>query len=197
MPASRGGVAMIPSARGWLEGLRQFAAEYRLRRPVAASPASAAELAAQRTILATHLAVWIESDALALPEHCGIALTTSGVGLAVAEDVLLRDEPLAASLRPRIAAVREIEYRMWTKDHPDPDHALHVNHWSWIKAPVPQRRWWEFQRHPLRAGEQYWLHRTGTSGPGGRETRSSHLWKWDGTRATLLEAFFPERVDAL
>jgi len=94
-------------------------------------------------------------------------------------------------------AVREIEYRMWTKDHPDPGHLLHVNHWSWIKAPVPMQRWAEFKRHPLREGEAYWLHRTGTSGPGDHASRHAHLWKWTGRQAVLLEAFIRERIDAL
>jgi len=186
---------MSPSAAAWLAGLREFAGQFRRSKPLAELPVR--EAAAQRTILAAHLSTWFDAEAPRLPQTHGIALTTSDTGLGVVADVLGRGEPWAEALRHRVAAVREIEYRLWTKDHPDPDHALHVNHWSWIKAPVPRQRWHEFRGFPLREGEDYWLHRTGTSGPGAEETRRAHLWKWTGAQAVLLESNVREGVDAL
>jgi hypothetical protein len=186
---------MDPTAARWLDGLRAFAAEYRTQRPVVA--ASSPEQLGQRPILATHLSMWIDSEAAAIPATHAIALTTSDVGITVADDALARNEPLIASLRRRLLAVREIEYRLWTKDNSDADRALHVNHWSWIKAPVPPQRHHEFQAWPLQSGEAYWLHRTGTSGPGTAESRHAHLWKWTGSHAVLLKPFISERVQSL
>jgi hypothetical protein len=186
---------MDPTAARWLDGLRAFVAEYRAGRPVVA--ATSPEQVGQRPILATHLATWIDGEAAALPATQAIVLTTSDVGITVADEALARDEPLTASLRPRILAVREIEYRLWTKDNSDPGRALHLNHWSWIKAPLPPQRHGEFRAWPLRPGEAYWLHRVGTSGPGTAESRHAHLWKWTGSHAVLLKPFIRERVESL
>ena len=112
------------------------------------------------------------------------------------DEALARDEPLRASLREQIVAVTEREYRDWAHAHPDPDHQFHVNHWNWVKTSVPAARDGEFAAHPLAAGESYWLHRTGTTGCGA-ERRMCHLWKWNGTVATLLQPFVTERVRRL
>jgi hypothetical protein len=186
---------MNPTAARWLEGLRDFVARYRASRPVLA--AATPEQRGQQPILATHLATWIDGEAATLPITHAIPLTTSDIGVVVIEECLTRPEPLIASLAPRILPVREIEYRLYTKAHPDPDRAFHLNHWSWIKAPVPQQRHAEFHAWPIQAGEAYWLHRTGTSGPGEAESRHTHLWKWTGSHAVLLKPFIQERVEAL
>ena len=186
---------MNPSAAASLDGLREFATAYRADKPLAVSAGPEAD--AQRAILAAHLATWIDGEAARLPSSHAIAITTSDLGIPVVNDVFASDEPLSASLRSRVVAVREIEYRLWTKDNPDPEHALHVNHWSWIKAPVPRQRWHEFNAFPLREGEAYWLHRTGTSGPGATAVRHAHLWKWTGSHAALLRPFIQERISAL
>ena len=186
---------MTPSAARWLEGLRDFVATYRAGRPVV--EATTPEQVGQRPILATHLAMWIDGEAATLPTTHAIVVTTSDSGIAVASEFFAREEPLISSLRPRILPVREIEYRLYTKDHPDLDRTLHVNHWSWIKAPVPPQRHAEFRQWPIQAGEAYWLHRTGTTGPGGAESRHAHLWKWNGSHAVLLRPFVEERVAAL
>lgn len=187
-------IGMLPSAARWLEGLREFVVRYRAERPVL--PATTPERVGQRSILATHLSTWIDGEAAALPATHAIAITTSDVGIVVVEECLSRREPLTESLRPRIVAVREIEYRLWTKDHPDAERMLHVSHWSWIKAPVPPQRHGEFHAWPLQPGEAYWLHRTGTSGPGPGECRHAHLWKWTGSHAVLLAPFIRD-VDPL
>lgn len=186
---------MTPTAARWLEGLRDFVARYRAGRPVL--PGTTPAQLGQRPILATHLATWIDSAGVAIPSTHAIVLTTSDIGIVVAEEFLSRREPLIESVRLRILPVREIEYRLWTKDHPDPDRLLHVNHWSWIKAPVPHQRHAEFCAWPVQPGEDYWLHRTGTSGPGSSECRHGHLWKWNGSHATLLKPFIQERVESL
>ena len=190
-------------SRHWLAGLREAVATARR----AAGPAgrlgiSPSQEAAERTILSAHLVTWLENELpTLLADRVGhddpaIVITTSPLGLAVVEATLLRDEPLMRSLRDRVVAVTEREYRAWTKDHPDPDHRLHVNHWSWIKTQVPEARRHEFAAYPLAPGEHHWLHRTGTTGCG-RERRFCHLWKWNGTTAALLKPFFPEAVRRL
>lgn len=176
---------MTPAATRWLGAFRDFVGGCRAARPVVA--AAAPERIAEQSILAAHLSTWLDDEAVRLPETHAIVLTTSDVGIVAAELVFSRGDPLAASVGRRTIAVREIEYRLWAKDHPDPDRALHVNHWNWIKAPVPEQRHAEFKAWPLQSGEAYWLHRIGTSGPGPAESRQAHLWKWTGSHAVLLQ----------
>jgi len=189
-------------AFAWLDGLREFAADA-TRRPRAAAETSPAQRAAERAVLAAHLVTWLDGAMEPLLAERGperhppaIVLTTSAAGLAAAADVLGRDDPLTRERRPRFAAVTELDYRLWCHRHPDPDHRLHVNHWSWIKTRVPEQRWPAFARHRLGPGECYWLHRTGTVGAG-NERRFCHLWKWNGVMAVLLEPFVAERVGGL
>ncbi len=190
-------------SRHWLAGLREaVATARRAAGPAGQSGISGSHESAERTILAAHLVTWLENELPTLlgdragDDHPAIVITTSPVGLAVVDETLLRDEPLMRSLRERVVAVTEREYRGWTKDHPDPDHLLHLNHWSWIKTRVPEARRHEFAAYPLSPGEQHWLHRTGTSGCG-RERRFCHLWKWTGSTAALLKPFFPETIRRL
>lgn len=203
---------MNPASREWLAGLRQRIADERCG-PGPAGPTrqpapTAAAVAAERMILAAHLVVWLENELLTLLDarraalassadpYPAIVITTSPVGIDVVADMLARDEPLVATLRDSIVAVTEREYRDWTKEHPDPEHLLHVNHWSWVKTAVPEARRREFSRFPLAAGEAFWLHRTGTMGCG-MERRFCHLWKWNGAAASLVEPFVEERVRRL
>jgi hypothetical protein len=188
-------LGMTPAAARWLDGLRDFVDRYRHGRPVPES--FAPDELGQRSILATHLATWIDGEAAALPGTHAILWTTSDVGIVVAAEVFSRADPLIEGLRPRVVPIREVEYRLYTKDHPDPDRAIHINHWSWIKAPVPRQRHAEFRAWPLQPGEAYWLHRTGTTGPGSEECRHAHLWKWNGSHAAMLKPFIQERVEAL
>lgn len=192
---------MQPATRAWLEGLRAAVAEP--RPPLQASGASAA---AERMILAAHLATWIDASphlsaarrafaAAVDPEadpDAAIVVTTSPVGIAVVEELLASDEPLARDLRRRVVCATEGGYRSWCMRHPDERHRLHINHWSWIKTRVPRQRDAEFARHPLAAGEVYWLHRTGTAGAGAADGRATHLWKFTGSLAVLLEPFVVE-----
>lgn len=195
---------MKSATHTWLEGLRESATAGR-GEPHGSRGVDAAG-AAERMILAAHLATWLDSspDLLAARRvwargvpgadaECALVLTTSPVGIALADEILSRDEPLARELRPRVCCVTEAEYRRWCMRHPDAGHLLHVNHWSWIKTGVPPQRDAEFARHPLRPGERYWLHRTGTAGAGAADGRAAHLWKFTGRHAALLEAFVVER----
>jgi hypothetical protein len=159
-------------------------------------------------ILGAHLALWIDNDLLPLLEERrassvpeadpspAIVITTSPVGLDVVAETFARDEPLRASVREQIVGVTEREYRDWTKTLPDLSYRLHVNHWSWVKTSLPAARHGEFAAHPLAAGEAFWLHRTGTTGCG-LERRFCHLWRWNGTAATLLQPFVAERARRL
>lgn len=197
---------MHPATHDWLDGLRAAAEARRSARPPVASDDPAA-LAAERMIHAADLSAWIDATpgllearrtfALAAggatDADAALVITTSPAGVAVAEEILGRDDPLARAVRPRAACVTEQEYRAWCMRHPDHEHRLHVVHWSWVKARVPPQRDAEFARHPLRDGERYWLHRTGTEGTGGADRWATHLWKFDGRHAALLEAFVRER----
>jgi len=203
---------MRPVTREWLAGLRQRVAASR-RGPGPAGPAgvslqAAAAVAAERMILGAHLALWIDNELLPLLEERrassvpeadaspAIVITTSPVGINVVDETFARDEPLRASVREQIVAVTEREYRDWTKASPDPNHLLHLNHWSWVKTSVPAARQGEFTAHPLAAGETFWLHRTGTMGCGA-ERRFCHLWRWNGATAALVRPFIAERVRRL
>lgn len=203
---------MIQRSREWLAGLRDHV-EHARRTAGPAGPTgravpSAAERAAERMILAASLVVWLENEwPTLLAARCAtlpsggdpdpaIVITTSAEGSAVVDETLARSEPLMASLRGQVVAVTEREYRDWTKGHPDSDHLLHVNHWSWVKTAVPEARRQEFARHPLAAGESFWLHRTGTTGCGA-ERRFCHLWKWNGQAASLIQPFIDEPVRRL
>jgi hypothetical protein len=183
---------MTPAATGWLEAFRDSVGELRATKTKPIVAGSTPEQIAERSILAAHLSAWLDDVAARLPETHAIVLTTSEVGIEAADAVFGRGDPLAASLSRRAIAVRESEYRLWTKHHPDPDRACHVNHWNWIKAPVPEQRHAEFRAWPLEPGEAYWLHRTGTSGPGPAESRQASLWKWTGAHAVLLKPFIAD-----
>ena len=203
---------MIQRSREWLAGLRDHVEETRRTAepagPAGRAPPSPAEVAAERMILATSLVMWLENEWPtllaarweALPPGAdpdpAIVLTTSPVGISLVGDTLARAEPLMASLRGQVVAVTEREYRDWRKAHSDPDHLLHVNHWSWVKTAVPEARRHEFATYPLAAGEAFWLHRTGTAGCG-VERRFCHLWKWNGQAASLSQPFIAERVRRL
>jgi hypothetical protein len=190
----------------WLDGLRQLAVAARLDSGGDERPA--AEVAAERALLAAQLGVWFDTELPGLlaeraaeaaaggrgesidPEPA-IVITTTAAGLGAAADLLGRDDPLVRQLRPRFACVTELEYRRWCMRHPDHDYLLHMAHWSWMKTSVPPQWRPRFSRWPLREGEAYWLHRTGTAGAG-KERRSSHLWKWNGATAALLKPFVDE-----
>ena len=194
---------MHRETRDWLEGLRGFAAAHRVGRKPAEPPA--AERVAERAILAAHLVSWFDGmttwiaarrevaatrpDADAEP---AVVLTTSPVGIEAAVDLCAMAGTAAAALLPRLAAVTELEYRLWCIRHPDEACRLHVNHWSWLKTSVPGQRAAEFARNPLGPGERYWLHRTGTAGAGEADRRDCHLWKWNGRHAALLQPFIRE-----
>jgi hypothetical protein len=205
-----GRMLMTPESEAWLEGLRQSAAADRLTPRDGERPA--AEVAAERALLAARLGVWFDTELPGLlseraaeaatlaplvnrqidPEPA-VVLTTTVAGLAAAAELLDRDDPLMRQMRERFACVTEIEYRRFCMRQPDDDYRLHIAHWSWMKTRVPSQWWPRFARWPINAGEDYWLHRTGTAGAG-RERRSSHLWKWNGTTAALLKPFLDEGI---
>jgi hypothetical protein len=200
-----GDESMLVTTRTWLDGLREFSVEHRLRKPLSESAASAAR-AAERMILAANLATalagWEEVLAGRRAEQAGgpdldsdpaVVITTSPGGIAVADEQLATGSLPARSLAAQAVAVTELEYRLWCIRQPDDGHRLHVNLWNWIKTSVPPQRHAEFARHPLREGEAYWLHRTGIAGAGRADRRDCHLWKWNGRHASLVEAFVTER----
>jgi hypothetical protein len=209
---------MTPETAAWVEGLRAHAIFARpagalhgpLSGPIGGPPAAA--IAAERAVLAASLAAWLDTtlpgllaeraaEAKAGGHEAGsgldaepaIVITTTPAGCGAATDLLDRNDPLMRQLRGRVACVTELEYRRFCMQHPDEDYRLHIAHWSWMKTHVPEPWWPRFARWPLHAGECYWLHRTGTAGAG-REQRSSHLWKWNGTTASILRPFVDERV---
>lgn len=195
---------MHRETRDWLDGL--LAAATASRREQTQIPRNAAADAAERSIHATHLAVWLSSieglstqrrafaraDAACDPEPA-IVLTTTPVGIRLVADLIGRRDPAIAPITNRLACVTESEYRRHAMRRPDPEFRLHVNHWTWVKTRVPEQRWGEFAHHPLGPHEAYWLHRTGTAGAGAADARGCALWRFDGRTATLLEAGIVER----
>lgn len=197
---------MNPTTREWLLGLRDWAAEQRGRAPTPPTDADVAARAAERSILGATLATRLaEIDTIRAARHPrgsgaagqldldpAIVLTTSPVGIAAAEQLLASSGDLAVIVGDRLAAVTELDYRLWCIRHPDEGHLLHVNLWNWVKTRVPRQRWGEFAAHPLGPGESYWLHRTGIAGAGLLDRRECHLWKWNGRHAALLQPFVAE-----
>jgi len=193
---------MSPSTRAWLSGLRTFAASRRDESPPALT-GSPAQQAAERMILAVQLSSWLsDSPAILAARRAWVArlpgqepadddpafvITTSPVGIAVADQQLEAGSPLAQALADRAVAVTELEYRLWCIRNPD-DAGRHITIWNWIKTRVPPQRYAEFARHPLGVSESYWLHRAGIAGAGVADRRDCHLWKWNGRHASLLEA---------
>jgi len=203
-----GDESMHTSTRTWLLGLREFAAQQRLRKPLC-EPAGAAERAAQRMILAAELATVLSGWEYVLearragrvgdaggPESDldpALVITTSAFGIAVAEEEFASGSVSARALANHAGVVTELEYRLWCIRQPDTGSRRHVNFWNWVKTSVPQQRHAEFARHPLGTGDAYWLHRAGIAGAGSADRRDCHLWRWNGRHAALLEAFVAER----
>ena len=196
---------MLSTSRIWLDGIREFAAEHRLRKPPR-EPASVAEGAAERMILAANLATvlagWDTVEAARRASGSGaspldpdppLVITTSGIGIGVVGEQLATGSLPARAIADRAVAVTELEYRLWCIRHPDDEYQRHIVLWNWIKTRVPPERHGEFARHPLGPGEAHWLHRTGIAGAGAADRRDCHLWKWNGRHASLLEAFVTER----
>ena len=193
---------MLATTRTWLDGLGDFAAKHRVRRPLA-EPDQPAARAAERMILGSHLATvlagWeqvLAARRADVPEgdpDPAVVITTSTVGITVAEEQFSTGSLPARGLADRAVAVTELEYRLWCIRHPDDGHVRHVNLWNWVKTSVPRERHAEFARHPLGPDEAYWLHRAGVAGAGMADRRDCHLWRWNGRHAALVEAFVAER----
>jgi len=189
-------------ASTWLDGLRHFVHDRRCSKPPRSHSVSAAESAAERSIVAASLATRLaEVDAVRVARRVlpgadpdpAIVITTSAVGIAAVEEMLASVPDLAALAGNRIEAVTELEYRLWCIRSPDEGFIHHVNVWNWIKTAIPKQRWAEFLNYPLAEGEAYWLHREGCSGAATLDRRGCHLWKWNGQHASLLRAFVTER----
>lgn len=199
---------MNADTQAWLDGLREFAAAQRERRPLATVAADNPAQHAERAILAAEVSMRLATvgDLLAArgmaarPEgqraevDPAIVITTSPIGIAVVAELLGSQLHGLRPLARCVAAVTELEYRLWCIRQPDDAFRLHVNLWSWVKTNVPEQRWPEFSRYPLGHGEAYWLHRTGVSGAGTADARQCHLWKWNGRHAALLQAFIREQT---
>jgi hypothetical protein len=190
------------TTREWLDGLRAFAVEHRIAKPLAApSPDTAAAWAAERSILGAALATRLAdleplraaraSSPGADPDPA-VVLTTSAPGIVAAEAIIDGSPDLAALVGDRLVAVVELEYRRYCMRNPDDAHRHHVTLWNWVKTRVPEQRQAEFARHRLAPGEAWWLHREGVAGAGALDRRASHLWKWNGRHAALLEPFVVE-----
>lgn len=196
---------MRGETRDWLEGLRDSVADRRVAVEDSAPDGQRAVAAAVRMILATHLTVWADEQdgwlaarrALArtstgIDPEPAIVLTTSSVAIGDAQATFAAAGTTAGALGPRVAVVTELEYRRWCMRRADDAHRLHVTHWNWVKTRLPPQRTDEFRRHAGGAEDVLWLHRTGTEGAGDADRRDSHLWRWTGRKAVLVEAFVAE-----
>jgi len=195
---------MSPETEAWLAGIREFIATRRRAHPMRPSGAPGAAAEAERSLLREHLGRRLATlDAVLQSRRVSarggidpdpvVVVTTSLAGLAAAADLLAGDVNAAVDPR-RIVPLTELEYRLWCVRSPDERFARHLAVWSWIKTRVPSARNREFVRHPLAAGEDYWLHRSGIAGAGGADGRDCQLWKWDGHHVTLLEPHVHERA---
>jgi hypothetical protein len=199
---------MTPDTQAWLDGLREFAATHRERKPLADAVPNSPSWSAERAILAADLSTRLATlgdllaarASVARPDGLGadpdpaIIITTSPIGIAVVGELLGSPTHGLRPLSSSVVAMTELEYRLWCIRQPDDASRRHVNLWSWVKTSVPKQRWPEFARYPLGPDEAYWLHRTGVSGAGTADARHCHLWKWNGRHAALLQAFIRERT---
>ena len=199
---------MRPATAEWLAGLRGFALDHRIDKPLVL-PSDPARAAAERMVLAAWLSMLLDGSESLLEARrrwlgasgrregadaeAALVITTSAVGVAVAEEIVSTGSLPARAVAAQVAAVTELEYRLWCIRNPDTGSARHVTIWNWIKTHVPPQRHAEFARHPLAAAEAYWLHRAGVSGAGEADRRECHLWKWNGQHALLLEACVVEQ----
>ena len=197
---------MTPETLAWLDGLRDFAAAQRERKPLLDVARPTPSQAAERMIIAADLATRLPAiDALvagraerirqttaAADLDPAVVITTSACGIAALRELLASPTHGLQSLVARVVAVTELEYRLWCIRKPDDANRFHLNLWSWVKTRVPEQRWGEFARHRLAPGETYWLHRVGIAGAGAAECRHCHLWKWNGRHASLLQPFVRE-----
>lgn len=198
---------MRSDTRAWLDGLRGFAAGDRATRPPADDAPPTAALAAERMIIAARLTTLLAGiDELTAARRArggsgtegpdpdaALVLSTGPAGLAAAAELVGPTGPFSG-LGSRLVAVTEREYRLWCIRTPDAAFDRHVNLWNWVKTHVPSERHAEFARHPLAAGESYWLHRVGVAGAGTADRHECHLWRWNGRHASLLEALVTEGV---
>lgn len=194
---------MQRDTRLWIERLAEFAADQRLKTPLALPGDDPALWSAERSIIGASLAARLaELEAVRIARRSlsgidddpAVVVTTSPAGIAAVDALLAPGSAIAILAGGRVASVTELEYRLWCIRSPDPEHRHHVNVWSWVKTSVPRQRWPEFAAFPLRDGDAYWIHREGLSGAGDLDRRASHLWRWDGRHASLLRAFITERA---
>lgn len=187
---------MKPAARDWLAGLDAFSEVHRAPRPERRVPVPSEIAASVAAILRGHLEGKGLDDvttALARNPDVAVVLTTTPEGFSAADDLAARLPPSDAA---RFVAVTESVYRAWCMRSADEGLHLHVNVWSWVKAPLPDRRRGEFSAWPVAPGTAYWLHRHGTRDSRG-EVRAADLWAFDGTRATPLARGIAERAKRL
>lgn len=187
---------MTPATAAWREGLIAFLADDRTRPRHRSTPdpepAVAAEvervvaesvrkwLGEQLTRQLQRRRQWAENLPTLDPEPA-ILLTTTPLALATAERAVADD--------PRgIVCVLEVEYRRWCRLEPDDAMHHHIAAWNWVKTTLPKVRQADFPAHPIRPGEQYWLHRTGIAGTTAEELRNTALLAFDGTHSRLLAA---------
>lgn len=185
----------MKTAMQWCAGLRDFVVDYRTTHPLAITDST--EESEKARILKKHSESWLSRMAPSIPPSHVVAFTTSDLGVQIMNATTATISPPDCVSRWNVVPLRELEYRLWTKIQPDASFELHVNHWNWIKAPVPKQRWKEFVQWPIGENDQYWLHRTGTQGPGTVATRHAHLYHWNGTKAALLQKDVSEQVKQL
>lgn len=192
---------MTPATEQWRDGLIAFLERDRQkpRHRSVGDPEPAVSAEAERIVaasvgqwlaqgLAHHLAArrarsasLSEAEAAGFDADPAILLTTTPLGLPIAER-------LAAEDGRGIICLLEVEYRRWCREQPDADWRHHVVAWDWVKTGLPRVRQGDFPAHPLKAGEHYWLHRTGIAGVEAEEIRNSALLAFDGTQSRLLAA---------
>ncbi|MFM8284685.1 MAG: hypothetical protein ACKOCW_14145 [Planctomycetaceae bacterium] len=153
----------------------------------------AAEALTHDAILADHLTRWFadtwpliraERRVLAVggsldPDPVAVVMTNPwglGATRAIVEARPARDA----------VAVTELEFRYWSRQHPDEAHRHHVNHWSWVKRGLPPQRQAEFAWLGAANDAVLWLHRSGTAGAGRCDGLRCAVYSWDGHVGHLL-----------
>lgn len=196
---------MNDNGKNWFDGLTQFVAECRVKRPVANRDDLSSEQEVQCRIIGGSLIAWLEKYGPDLlqervflarspmadrfqncQEDPFIVFTSEQPGLVAAREILEEGPATIAFLYPD-------EFSEWLIDHPDAEYNWHVHTWSFF-TPVDADTAIKAEKYSIAPGESYWLHKEGTMcghlfGRGG-----DHLWKWNGHEHVLLEECINEWV---
>lgn len=179
----------------WASALRSYLAKVRVEAPVPARDTLSLADEMRLRILGGHLMSWLKDwgpqlilERNALPMTRGdtreplIVFLTDTPGLVAATEIL--------GDHKRVVYCRKTEYEAFALRDEDHDFRVHCELHSYFdESLMDDDRWKDLARraHPLKSGEDFWLHHD-ESVLGPLFARGDdHLWVWNGIEPRLLE----------